>query len=68
MRRNSSMYPSQDAERPSSAGKTPRQHVSLGESKDSYSEENQMLKVLHVVDSDRCRIAQFHAGMWWEEG
>ena len=68
MRTNSSMYPLQ-AEGPSSAGKTaPLEHLSVDESRDFFSEENQMLKVLHVFDIDRCRIAQFHAGMWWEEG
>jgi hypothetical protein len=65
---NSSTYPSR-AEGRSSAGKTtPHEHPSAGESKDFSSEENQMLKVLRVFDIDRCRIAQFHAGMWWEEG
>jgi len=66
MRTNSSMCPSQ-TEGP--FGKTtPLEHLSVDESKDFFSEENQMLKVLHVFDIDRCRIAQFHAGMWWEEG
>ena len=53
----------------SSAGKTTAlPPPSVEESNDSRGVENQMLKVLHVFDVDRCRIAQFHAGVWWEEG
>ena len=68
MRTNSSTQESQ-AEGSTSAGKTTvLQPPSVGESKDLYSVENQMLKVLHLFDLDRCRVAQFRAGMWWEEG
>jgi hypothetical protein len=63
MRMNSSMHPSQAEERSSAVKTTP-----LDESKDFYSTENQLLKVSHIFDIDRCRVAQFHAGMWWEEG
>ena len=52
-----------------SAGKTtPLQPPFVEESKDLRSVENQILKVMHVFDIDRCRIAQFHTGIWWEEG
>ena len=50
------------------AGKTtPLWPPFVEESKDLSSVENQILKVLHLFDIDRCRIAQFHTGIWWEE-
>ena len=68
MRGNSSKQSSQIQGRSPAGKQTSPEQLSVDELEDLYSAENQMLKVLLVVDGDRYRVGQFHAGMWWEQG